>query len=216
MPCLDTAQKNKNNNSQLPKDKTSQKYLQLLLKRLTDIAIAIVALFLLAPFMLLIPLAIRLGSKGPAIFRQKRIGKNGEIFEIFKYRTMLIDTPDLPTGEMLQVADAYITPVGKILRKTSLDELPQLFNVLKGNMSISGPRPALWNQVELTAKRLKLKILEFPPGITGWAQINGRDDLPDDKKIELDKWYCDNWNYFLDWKIIAFTFITVINKRGAN
>ena len=189
----------------------------MLLKRITDIILALIALLLLMPIMLLAALVICLDSPGPAIFRQKRIGLKGEIFEIFKFRTMYTNTPDLSTEDLLQLSpDAFITKVGRLLRKTSIDELPQLFNVIKGDMSVCGPRPALWNQVELTAKRLSLGVLKFPPGITGWAQINGRDELPDDKKIEFDKWYCDNWHYWLDWKIIFLTLSAVASKRGAN
>jgi O-antigen biosynthesis protein WbqP len=109
-----------------------------------------------------------------------------------------------------------VTKVGELLRKTSLDELPQLVNVVLGQMSLVGPRPALYNQTDLTTKREASGVLKFMPGITGWAQVNGRDELPDDVKVAADKWYCDNWNYWLDWRIIAMTFKAVLSKRGVN
>lgn len=168
----------------------------------------------LSPALVFIALAIKLDSPGPIIFKQKRVGLDGEFFEIYKFRTMRFGTPDLPTDQMLKMPSP-ITKVGAILRKTSLDELPQLFNVLLGQMSIVGPRPALYNQTELTKLREANGVLKFPPGITGWAQVNGRDELPDDTKVELDRWYCDNWNYFLDWRIIFSTFSAVLSKRGA-
>ena len=127
---------------------------------------------------------------------------------------MFYGTPDVPTDQMLKLPSP-ITKVGAFLRKTSLDELPQLVNVLKGEMSLVGPRPALYNQTELTAMRQESGVLRFPPGITGWAQVNGRDELPDNVKVEADKWYCDHWNYWLDWQIIFSTFGAVVSKRGA-
>ena len=171
----------------------------MIFKRLTDICIAV---------------AIKLDSEGPVIFKQKRIGEGGEFFEIYKFRTMKTGTPNLPTDQM-QKLPSPVTKVGEFLRKTSLDELPQLLNVLVGQMSLVGPRPALYNQTELTALREENGVLRFPPGITGWAQINGRDELPDQVKVDLDKWYCDNWNYWLDWRIIFSTFGAVLSKRGA-
>ncbi len=187
---------------------------QIGLKRATDLACCLLACLALAPIMLVLAIAIKLDSPGPVLFCQKRVGRFGKFFQIFKFRTMFIGTPDLPTDEMLK-RPSPVTKVGKFLRKTSLDELPQLFNVIAGQMSIVGPRPALYNQTELTAKREACGVLRFPPGITGWAQINGRDELPDDRKVELDKWYCDNWHYFLDWKIVWHTFREVGIGRGA-
>lgn len=185
------------------------------IKRCTDILLSVLLLFFLSPLFLLTAVFICLDSRGPAIFRQKRIGQNGELFEIYKFRTMYLGTPDLPTDQM-QKLPSRITRVGALLRKTSLDELPQLINVALGNMSLVGPRPALYNQTELTTKRLAQGILSFPPGITGWAQINGRDQLSDDLKVEADKWYCQNWTYWLDWQIIFSTFKAVLSNRGAN
>ena len=186
----------------------------LFFKRLTDVALSALASILLSPGLLVIAVLIKLDSAGPALFRQRRFGTNGEFFEIYKFRTMYTGTPDLPTDEMLK-RPSPITKIGKFLRKTSLDELPQLLNVLKGEMSIVGPRPALHNQIELNEKRQARGVLRFPPGITGWAQINGRDELADDVKVEADSWYCDNWSYWLDWKIIIATIRAVIDRRGA-
>jgi O-antigen biosynthesis protein WbqP len=183
-------------------------------KRLTDFIIALAVLLFLSPILIILALLICLDSSGPAIFRQKRIGRNGKFFEIYKFRTMHLGTPDLPTSEMQKMPNS-ITHLGSLLRQTSLDELPQLVNVLKGEMSLVGPRPALYNQLELTAKRQTAGVLDFPPGITGWAQINGRDDLPDNIKVEFDKWYVDHWHYFLDWQIIFATVKAVVSRRGA-
>lgn len=186
-----------------------------LAKRLTDFIISASALVVLAPILILIALAIKLDSKGPIIFKQRRVGQNGEFFEIYKFRTMRTGTPDLPTDQMLKLPSP-ITRVGNFLRKTSLDELPQLFNVLAGQMSLVGPRPALYNQLELTERRKDEGVLKFLPGITGWAQVNGRDELPDEVKVKADKWYCDHWSYWLDWRIIFMTFGAVFSKKGAN
>ncbi|MBK7838042.1 MAG: sugar transferase [Candidatus Obscuribacter sp.] len=187
----------------------------MLAKRLTDILTSLSALLGLSLLLLWVALRIKIDSPGPIIFKQKRVGKNGEIFEIYKFRTMRTGTPDLPTDQMLKLPSP-ITKYGEFLRKTSLDELPQLFNVLAGQMSIVGPRPALYNQTELTQRRQTEGVLRFPPGITGWAQVNGRDELPDQAKVEADKWYCEHWNYWLDWRIIWMTFGAVLNKRGVN
>lgn len=187
---------------------------QFALKRLTDLVFALAAAFFLTPLLLLIAAAIKLDSKGPVIFTQKRVGKDGAFFNIYKFRTMRQGTPDLPTDQMLKLPSP-VTKVGAVLRSTSLDELPQIFNVIKNDMALVGPRPALYNQTELTAKRQAHGVLRFPPGITGWAQVNGRDELPDDEKVRFDRWYCNNWSYLLDWKIIFMTFNAVVSKRGA-
>lgn len=187
---------------------------RMFLKRITDVAISLAVLACAGVGLLLIAAWIKLDSEGPALFKQKRVGIDGEFFEIYKFRTMRIGTPNVSTEEMLKLPSP-VTKAGYWLRKFSLDELPQLFNVLKGEMSLVGPRPALYNQTELTDKRQAVGVLKFPPGITGWAQINGRDELPDDVKVEADKWYCDHWSYLLDWKIIFATFGAVLSKRGA-
>lgn len=183
------------------------------LKRLTDIVLSLVGLLFTAPLLIAAAIGIKMDSEGPIIFRQKRVGKNGELFEIYKFRTMRQGTPDLATDKM-QNLPSPITRTGALLRKTSIDELPQLLNVLRGEMSLVGPRPALYNQTELTALRKEAGVLAFPPGITGWAQVNGRDELADDVKVQFDKWYCDNWNYFLDWRIIYLTVAAVMSARG--
>ncbi len=186
----------------------------MIFKRLTDLILSLGALITLAPVLAVICVAIKCDSAGPIIFKQKRVGKRGELFDIYKFRTMRVGTPNVSTEEMLKMPSP-ITTVGNFLRKTSLDELPQLFNVLVGQMSLVGPRPALYNQYSLTELRQKEGVLEFLPGITGWAQINGRDELPDATKVEFDKWYCEHWSNKLDWQIIFSTFSAVLNKRGA-
>ncbi len=153
------------------------------LKRALDAAIALVSLIVLSPVLLLIALAIRLDSKGPVIFKQQRYGKDKRLFDIYKFRTMRVDTPrDVPTNE-LRGSKSYITRVGKVLRVTSLDELPQLWNILKGDMALIGPRPALWNQYDLMELRDRYGASGVRPGLSGWAQVNGRDYLSRD----LDK-----------------------------
>jgi len=186
----------------------------MLFKRLTDIILSFVLLIITAPLMVALAIAIKLDTPGPALYKQKRVGKHGRYFTIMKFRTMSINTPEVATDIMSKLPST-ITRTGYWLRKTSFDELPQLFNVLIGQMSIVGPRPALYNQTELTARRTELGILQFPPGITGWAQVNGRDDLPDTVKLQHDKWYCDHWSYWLDWRIIAMTVAAVLSRRGA-
>lgn len=183
-------------------------------KRLTDLCLAISTLILLLPLFIVIAILIKIDSSGPIIFKQRRIGQNGKSFEIFKFRTMNVGTPDLPTDQMLKLP-SQITRVGAFLRTSSLDELPQIFNVLKNDMSFVGPRPALYNQLSLTDMRKKHGVLDMLPGITGWAQVNGRDELPDQVKVEYDSWYCKNWNYFLDWKILIMTIAAVVTKHGA-
>jgi O-antigen biosynthesis protein WbqP len=190
-------------------------HIQLALKRVTDCILAGAAAVVFGPVMLVVAAVIKLDSPGPVIFTQRRVGRNGELFDIYKFRTMRQGTPNLPTDQMLKLPSP-VTKIGKFLRATSLDELPQIFNVLKNDMSITGPRPALYNQVALTEKRLKARVLRFPPGITGWAQVNGRDELPDDVKVEMDKWYCDHWTYWLDWKVIFLTIQAVMSRRGVN
>jgi O-antigen biosynthesis protein WbqP len=200
--------------SQSPKQ--AQKPGKLLaLKRIADVLLSLGAIVAFSPVLVLCAAFIKLDSEGPIVFTQKRVGVDGEFFDIYKFRTMLTGTPDLPTDQMLKLP-SRVTKVGNFLRRTSLDELPQLFNVLYGQMSLVGPRPALYNQVELTRKRQEAGVLRFYPGITGWAQVNGRDELPDDDKVQADKWYCDNWTLALDVKIILMTFGAIVSKRGAN
>lgn len=188
----------------------------LVIKRVTDIALSVVALVPFLPLLGLIAIAIKLDSPGPILFKQQRVGLNGKLFEILKFRTMKVDAPNVATELLLKMGVDPITRVGNLLRKSSLDELPQLLNVLRGDMSLVGPRPALFNQYELTQKRMAAGVLLMPPGITGWAQVNGRDELDDDTKVGFDAWYCNNWNYWLDWKILGQTIAAVINRKGAN
>ena len=179
-----------------------------------DIILAFISIILLSPILVLIAILIKLTSKGPVFFKQKRIGKGKSIFYIYKFRTMRTDAPkDMPT-HLLDKPDAYITGIGKILRKTSLDELPQLINILKGEMSFIGPRPALWNQYDLIAERDKYGANDVYPGLTGWAQINGRDELPIEVKAKLDGEYVYNMSFFFDVKCFFGTIISVLKGEG--
>ncbi|MED4141481.1 sugar transferase [Priestia megaterium] len=183
-------------------------------KRIIDVLLAFVGILLLWPFLIIIALFIKLDSKGPIFFRQKRIGKGKSTFYILKFRTMKVDTPnDMPT-HLLEDPDFFITRVGKILRKTSLDEFPQIFNILKGEMSIIGPRPALWNQEDLIQERDKYGANDVYPGLTGWAQINGRDELPIEIKAKLDGEYVKKIGIFMDIKCFFGTIISVIKSEG--
>jgi O-antigen biosynthesis protein WbqP len=168
----------------------------------------------LAPVLLVLMAAIKLTSPGPVFFTQKRVGIHKSHFQILKFRTMRIDTPkDVPT-HMLENPEQWITPVGKFLRRTSLDELPQIFNIFVGQMSIVGPRPALWNQFDLIAERDKYGANDVPPGLTGWAQINGRDELEIPVKAKLDGEYAQKLSFGFDLKCIFGSFSAVFNKKG--
>ena len=169
---------------------------------------------ILSPLLIFIAIIIKLDSKGPVLFKQKRIGKDSVEFYIYKFRTMRIDTPkDMPT-HLLGNATSFITRSGSFLRKSSLDELPQLLNILKGEMSFIGPRPALWNQYDLIEFRKTLYADRLKPGITGWAQINGRDELPIDIKANLDGYYAKNISFLLDIKIFFKTVSSVLKADG--
>lgn len=184
------------------------------IKRIGDILLSFLSLILLSPFYIVIIIAIKIDSKGPILFKQKRIGKNKREFYILKFRTMKIDTPkDTPT-HLLKDPDQYITRIGKFLRKTSLDELPQVWNIFIGQMSIIGPRPALWNQYDLIEKRDRYKANDILPGLTGWAQVNGRDELPIDIKAELDGYYVNNMGILLDVKCFYKTVTSVVKSEG--
>ncbi|MBA9025660.1 O-antigen biosynthesis protein WbqP [Peribacillus huizhouensis] len=183
-------------------------------KRMIDCLLSLVALLTLSPIFLLIAIIIKIDSKGPVFFKQKRIGKNKKIFYILKFRTMRTNTPkDMPT-HMLQNPEAFITKIGKFLRKTSLDELPQIINILKGEMSIIGPRPALWNQYDLIAERDKYGSNDIYPGLTGWAQVNGRDELPLEIKTRLDGEYVDRMSFAFDALIFLKTIFSVCKGAG--
>lgn len=184
------------------------------IKRIIDFILAFIALVLLSPLFLVLALWIKVDSKGPVFFKQKRIGINRSFFQIYKFRTMLSETPsDMPT-HLLDNPDAFITRSGRFLRKTSLDELPQLINILKGEMAFIGPRPALWNQDDLADERDKYKANDVLPGLTGWAQINGRDELPIKAKAQLDGEYIQNMSFWFDVKCFFGTFISILKGDG--
>lgn len=183
------------------------------MKRLFDFLMSLIATIILSPVILIVALAVKFTSPGPMLFKQRRIGKDNVEFEIYKFRTMRIDTPNVPT-HLLENPEQWITPVGKFLRKTSLDELPQLFNILKGEMSIVGPRPALYNQLDLKEMRTEVEVHKLVPGLTGWAQINGRDEIPLSLKVNLDKEYLDKMSFFFDIKIIFMTVLSVLKSDG--
>ena len=187
---------------------------QMYLKNLLDRLLALVGTAALSWLLILLGIAIHLDSPGPIFFRQKRAGKNGTYFYIYKFRTMRIDTPhDMPT-HMLSNPEQYITRTGKFLRRTSLDELPQIFNIFKGDMSIVGPRPALWNQYDLIAERDKYGANDVLPGLTGWAQINGRDELEIPVKAKLDGDYVAKYGFGMDLRCFFGTFVSVLRQDG--
>ncbi|MCA9765825.1 MAG: sugar transferase [Carnobacterium sp.] len=184
------------------------------IKRWLDFFLALIGLIILSPAFLFIIIAIKLDSKGPVLFRQERVGKNKKIFKIYKFRTMKIDTPDDVPTHLLEDPNFFITRFGKILRKTSVDELPQILNILKGQMSIIGPRPALWNQYDLIRERDKYKANDIYPGLTGWAQINGRDELSIQKKALLDGEYVKKLSFLFDVKCFIGTILSVVHLDG--
>ena len=183
-------------------------------KRTLDIVLSFIGMIVLSPFFLLLVLAIKLDSKGPVLFKQKRVGLHKKHFYILKFRTMRIDTPkDTPT-HLLENPEQWITKVGKFLRKTSLDELPQIWNIFVGDMSIIGPRPALWNQYDLIEERDRYGANDVLPGLTGWAQIHGRDELPISKKAELDGYYVQHLSFGLDVRCFFGTIKSVVKSEG--
>ena len=183
-------------------------------KRIVDIILSLVGLIILAPLFLLLIILIKIDSKGPVLFTQKRVGIHKSHFQILKFRTMKIDTPkDVPTHK-LDNSDQYITQMGKFLRKTSLDELPQIINILKGDMSIIGPRPALYNQYDLIKERDKYGVNDVIPGLTGWAQINGRDELPIEEKARLDAEYVKKMSFAFDVRCFFGTIFSVLRSDG--
>ncbi|NRG44685.1 sugar transferase [Bacillus sp. CRN 9] len=184
------------------------------LKRLIDIILSLLGIIILSPLFLILIIAIKLDSKGPVLFKQKRVGLNKKHFNILKFRTMSIDTPkDTPT-HLLKNPEQYITKMGKFLRKTSLDELPQIWNIFVGQMSVIGPRPALWNQYDLIQERDKYSANNVLPGLTGWAQINGRDELPIDIKARLDGEYVEKISLWMDVKCFFLTIVSVVKSDG--
>lgn len=184
------------------------------IKKILDIILAFIGIIVLSPVFLLLIICIKLDSKGPVLFKQRRIGKDKSEFYILKFRTMKVDTPkDTPT-HLLNDPEIYITRVGKFMRKTSLDELPQIINILRGEMSIIGPRPCLWNQFDLIAERDKYGANNIFPGLTGWAQINGRDELPIDIKAKLDGEYHKRISLLFDLRVFFITVISVLKSDG--
>ncbi len=176
---------------------------------------ALILSLLFAGPILLIAVCVKIASPGPALYWSDRIGLNNSIFRMPKFRTMRTDTPAVAT-HLLSNPDAFITPVGRFLRKTSLDELPQLYSILKGDMSFVGPRPALFNQDDLIALRTEQGIHRLVPGLTGWAQINGRDELPIPEKVSYDKYYLKHCSFFFDMKILLRTLLKVVKKEGVS
>jgi len=185
------------------------------MKRIFDFLLSVALLILLAIPMFLIAIAIRLTSKGPSLYWSDRIGKNNGIFKMPKFRSMLIDTPTIAT-HLLNNPDSYLSPIGGFLRRSSLDELPQLLSVLKGDISFVGPRPALYNQDYLIALRIEKGVNKLLPGITGWAQVNGRDELLIPEKVALDEEYINRQSFWFDIKILWMTFLKVVNRDGVS
>lgn len=184
------------------------------IKRLIDIVLSAAGLIVISPLILLLAIIIKLESKGPVLFKQKRVGKGKKYFNILKFRTMKISTPSEMPTHLLENPDIYITRAGRFLRKTSLDELPQIINILKGEMSIVGPRPALWNQYDLISERDKYGANDVLPGLTGWAQINGRDELPIEIKAKLDGEYVKKMSFLFDIKVLIKTIFSVLRSEG--
>ena len=182
-------------------------------KRLIDIILSFLGGIVLLPVFFIIAIVIVIDDPGPVFFKQKRVGKNKKLFWLHKFRSMKVKTPDVPT-HLLENPEQYITRVGKFLRKTSLDELPQIYDILFGKMSIIGPRPALWNQDDLIAERDKYGANDVKPGLTGWAQINGRDELEIPVKAKLDGEYVEKMNFAFDCKCFLGTFASVLKSDG--
>ncbi len=185
------------------------------MKRLFDLAVALVAAVFLALPIVFVALAVRLTSPGPALYWSDRVGCNNRIFKMPKFRSMRIDTPAVAT-HLLQNPDQWLTPIGSFLRKSSLDELPQLWSILKGDMSFVGPRPALFNQEDLIALRTEKGVHELVPGLTGWAQVNGRDELPIPQKVALDAEYLQRRSLLFDLKVLWMTALKVLARDGVS
>ncbi len=184
-------------------------------KRILDVAGCLVAIVAFAIPAVLVALAVKLTSKGPVLYWSERIGRNNSIFRMPKFRTMRTDTPQLAT-HLLAEPQRFLTPIGSFLRKSSLDEIPQLWSILKGDMSIVGPRPALFNQEDLVAQRTALGVHTLTPGLTGWAQVNGRDDLPIPEKVRFDAEYASRQSFVFDLRIIIMTIIKVFGRSGVS
>jgi O-antigen biosynthesis protein WbqP len=185
------------------------------MKRILDLAFALVACIVLAVPIAVVALTVRFTSPGPVLYWSDRVGRHNRIFRMPKFRTMWVGTPAVAT-HLLSNPRSALTPVGAFLRKSSLDELPQLWSILTGDMSLVGPRPALYNQDDLIALRTQAGVHELVPGLTGWAQINGRDELPIPDKVLLDAYYMKNHSLFLDLKILVLTFSRVLRREGVS
>jgi len=185
------------------------------MKRFFDFSLAIFLIFVLLFFIIISAILVKITSKGSALYWSDRVGKNNKIFKMPKFRSMLVDMPAVAT-HLLDNPGAYLSPIGGFLRSTSLDEIPQLFSVLKGDMSFVGPRPALYNQDDLIALRTEKGVDKLLPGITGWAQVNGRDELSIPDKVALDAEYLNRQSFWLDVKILWMTFLKVINRDGVS
>lgn len=182
------------------------------MKRLFDFWSSLFVVLIVSPFLIITMIIIKVESRGPVVFKQKRPGRDNKIFNIYKFRSMKVDTPNVATDKI--DANMYITKSGRFIRKTSIDELPQLFNIIKGDMSVVGPRPALYNQYDLIAKRTNKNIHTVKPGLTGLAQVMGRDDITDDQKVQYDKYYVENQTFILDMFIIYKTIRNTITSEG--
>jgi O-antigen biosynthesis protein WbqP len=185
------------------------------MKRILDLFCSLLALVLLALPILLVSLAVKLTSKGPVLYWSDRVGRHSKIFQMPKFRSMLVGTPAVAT-HLLANPSAVLTPIGSFLRKTSLDELPQLWSILKGDMSLVGPRPALFNQYDLISLRTEQGIHVLAPGLTGWAQINGRDEIPIEQKVAFDAEYLARQSLFFDIRILWLTVLKVIHRDGVS
>lgn len=187
--------------------------LNLIMKRTFDVISSSLIFLLFFPLFIVVLLLIKLDSPGPILFKQKRPGLNNKLFNIYKFRSMKVDTPNVSTDK-LESGKIYVTNVGKVIRKTSIDELPQLINIIKGDMSVVGPRPALYNQYELIEKRTERGIHKIRPGLTGYAQVMGRDDLNDDEKVKYDEYYVKHQSFLFDLEIIFMTILKILKSEG--
>lgn len=183
------------------------------IKRGFDFISSLIGIIIFSPILLLLTIIVKTTSPGPVLFKQRRIGKSNKEFMIYKFRTMRIDTPNVAT-HLLKNPEQYITPIGKFMRKTSLDELPQLFNILKGEMSVVGPRPALYNQYDLIEMRTNANVHTVRPGLTGLAQVSGRDELENEQKVYFDQQYVQKQSFFFDLKLIFLTVVKVFKSEG--
>ena len=186
-----------------------------MLKRVVDLLLVVIVSLLLFVPIVLVAIFVRLTSRGPILYWSNRVGKNNITFPMPKFRTMKIDTPEVAT-HLLQNPSAYLTPIGQFLRKSSLDELPQLWSIWRGNMSFVGPRPALFNQYDLIELRTKFEVERLLPGLTGWAQVNGRDELSIPVKVQYEVEYLNKQSFWFDMKILGLTFLKVVRRAGVS